>query len=156
MPPGEQHCGEVAADSPDVTGRSGHKNRAAMSGVHSHIIHLAVAFRRIGKCSECRGTGDESNVSTLAGRRGHARVCQGLPQAEGEGPAPTAASRPPHPSTEGCERRRGCSGDPRRITSAEDTPVPLLIETAWVVLDIPGTWHVPLGTPVRRIRCLSL
>jgi hypothetical protein len=34
---GEQHCGEVAADGADGAGRSGHEDRAVVSGFHHHI-----------------------------------------------------------------------------------------------------------------------
>ena len=45
MPFGEQHCGEVAADSTDVAGRSGHEDRAVMCRFHRHIAYLVIAFR---------------------------------------------------------------------------------------------------------------
>jgi hypothetical protein len=44
MPFGEQHCGEVAANSTDIASRSGHEDRTAMCGFHRHIIYLAFTF----------------------------------------------------------------------------------------------------------------
>jgi hypothetical protein len=44
-----QHCGEIAADSADIAGRSGHEGRAVMSRFHRRIRCLAVA--RLGVVS---------------------------------------------------------------------------------------------------------
>jgi hypothetical protein len=45
MPFVQQHCGEVAADSTDIAGRSGHQDRAVMCRFHRHIAYLVVVFR---------------------------------------------------------------------------------------------------------------
>ncbi len=37
---GEQHCGEVAANTTDSAGRSRHENRAIMCRFHRHIDYL--------------------------------------------------------------------------------------------------------------------
>jgi putative transposase len=58
-------------------------------------------------------------------RRGHARGRQGLPQAEGQKSAAGLACGTPRPPPEDRRRQRGCSGDPRRITSIQATPMPL-------------------------------
>jgi hypothetical protein len=44
MPFGEQQCGEVAADSTEIAGRSGNEDRAVMWRFHRHIAYLVLAF----------------------------------------------------------------------------------------------------------------
>jgi hypothetical protein len=48
MPLGEQQCGEVAADSTEIAGRSGHKDRAVICRFHRHIAYLMNDCVQIG------------------------------------------------------------------------------------------------------------
>src|SRR5258707_14220783 len=53
---GEQQGGEVATDSPDSAGRSGHKDRAVMCGLRGHPAYLVIALRKVG-AGVCRMNG---------------------------------------------------------------------------------------------------
>jgi hypothetical protein len=44
MPFGEQQCGEIAADSTEIAGRSGYEDRAVMWRFHRYIAYLVLAF----------------------------------------------------------------------------------------------------------------
>ena len=70
MPLGEQHCGEVAADSTDVAGRSGHEDRAAMCRFHRHFIYLASCVQSRLRRLNFEGRIERSSAALALARRG--------------------------------------------------------------------------------------